>query len=202
LELMKLMDDTPFEFITSHQDTDLKKLLHFKHRTFNATDLLHFIRFLHHHYTEGFKKYRGSENSLESAFAHNMNTRDINVEQGLIGFNQYFFSLEDSPTRTRKHIPSPINNSSCKRLNMYLRWMVRSDKAGVDFGHWKKIKPSQLICPLDIHVQRVATRLGLIQSEKSDWKTAFELTEALKMLDPKDPVKYDIGLFSLGVNEK
>ena len=200
IELMQLMDDAPFDFITTHEETDLKNLLHFKHRTFNATDLLHFIRFLKHHYTEGYKHFNSSEISLESAFTHSMKKGDTTIENGLIGFNQYFFSLEDSPTRTRKHIPSPINNSSCKRLNMYLRWMVRNDKAGVDFGHWKNIKPSQLICPLDIHVQRVATRLGLIQSEKSDWKTAFELTEALKMLDPKDPVKYDIGLFSLGVN--
>jgi uncharacterized protein (TIGR02757 family) len=198
-ELMALMDDAPFAFICNHRETDLKRFLPFKHRTFNATDLLHLIRFLHFHYTDGYKKW-GDAPTLESAFAHGMMPDDADVKNGLSSFHGYCFQWDDSPNRTRKHISTPDNNSSCKRLNMYLRWMVRQDKGGVDFGIWKTIRPHQLVCPLDVHVQRVARRLGLITSEKSDWKTAVELTNNLKQLDPKDPVKYDIALFSMGVN--
>jgi uncharacterized protein (TIGR02757 family) len=195
-ELMKLMDDAPFQFIIQHQEIELKRFLDFKHRTFNATDLLHFIRVLRHHYENDFQK----EPTLETAFLKGLHVTDINVENALCEFHNYFFSLEDSPGRTKKHISTPSNNSSCKRLNMFLRWMVRKDKAGVDFGIWKNIKPHQLVCPLDVHVQRVALQLGLIQSEKADWKTAVELTEKLKSFDPRDPVKYDIALFSMGVS--
>jgi len=195
-ELMKLMDDAPFQFIIQHQEIELKRFLDFKHRTFNATDLLHFIRVLRHHYENDFQK----EPTLETAFLKGLDVSDINVENALCEFHNYFFSLEDSPGRTKKHISTPSNNSSCKRLNMFLRWMVRKDKAGVDFGIWKNIQPHQLVCPLDVHVQRVARNLNLIQSEKADWKTAVELTEKLKSFDPLDPVKYDIALFSMGVS--
>jgi uncharacterized protein (TIGR02757 family) len=129
-----------------------------------------------------------------------MKNKDNNVENGIRGFHDYFFSLEDSPSRTKKHISTPSNNSSCKRINMYLRWMVRNDEHGVDFGIWKNVRPDQLICPLDVHVQRVARKLNLIKSDKADWKTAVELTKILKKMDPDDPVKYDIALFSLGAN--
>ena len=121
------------------------------------------------------------------------------MENGLNGFRELFFSLEDIPQRTLKHISSPQQNSACKRINMYLRWMVRSDKNGVDFGLWKKIKPSQLFCPLDLHVHRVAIKLNLLQREQSDWKAVLELTENLRKLDAKDPVRYDFALFGLGV---
>ena len=195
-ELMMLMDDAPYQFISQHEETDLKRFLAFKHRTFNATDLLHFIRVLRYHYHHDNSK----EPTLETAFSKGLNEMDETVEQALIYFHHYFFSLEDSPGRTKKHISTPENNSSCKRLNMFLRWMVRRDEADVDFGIWTSIKPHQLVCPLDVHVQRVALRLGLISSEKSDWKTAVELTCNLRQLNPKDPVKYDIALFSMGVN--
>jgi uncharacterized protein (TIGR02757 family) len=125
---------------------------------------------------------------------------DESVENALNHFHDYFFSLDDSPSRTKKHIPAPINHSSCKRLNMYLRWMVRKDTAGIDFGIFKKIKTSQLVCPLDLHVIRVAKELKLIESAKSDWKTAIQLTNTLKIFDPVDPVKYDIALFGWGVS--
>jgi uncharacterized protein (TIGR02757 family) len=199
-ELIELMDNNPYHFIINHQEKELKRFLQFKHRTFNATDILHLIRVLKHHYIDGFKLLGGKEPSIESAFTHNMKKQDANVELALIGFHNYFFSLEDSPARTKKHISTPNNNSSCKRLNMYLRWMVRKDEFGVDFGIWKNIKPSQLVCPLDVHVQRVAKSLNMISEEKSDWKTATSLTEVLKKLDPTDPVKYDIALFSLGAS--
>ncbi len=198
-ELMHLMEHAPFNFITGHKEKDLKRFLPFKHRTFNATDLLHLIRVLRFHYLEGYVHCGGKEPSLESAFTKGMKSADEDVGNGLIHFHHYFFSMEDSPARTKKHISSPSSGSSCKRLNMFLRWMVRKDEAGVDFGMWKNIRPDQLVCPLDIHVQRVARCLKLIRSEKSDWKTALELTANLKKMDPADPVKYDIALFSLGV---
>ena len=201
-ELIKLMGNTPYEFIVGHEEKELKRFLDFKHRTFNATDVLHFIRFLKYHYTIGYKKYGGKIASLETAFTYNMKPDDIDTENSLVGFHDYFFSLEDSPPRTKKHIPTPKNNSSCKRLNMYLRWMVRKDKQGVDFGIWKTIRSDQLVCPLDVHVQRTAKELKLIKTEKSDWKTALELTQKLKKFDATDPVKYDIALFSLGVNSR
>jgi uncharacterized protein (TIGR02757 family) len=124
------------------------------------------------------------------------------MEQALIGFQEDFFALDFAPDRTKKHIATPARNSTCKRLNMYLRWMVRQDEYGVDFGLWKNIKMSQLLCPLDVHVERVARNLGLIQREQSDWQTVVELTNQLKKLDAQDPVKYDFALFGYGVNEK
>ena len=117
-------------------------------------------------------------------------------------FRKYFFSLPDVPERTVKHISSPSQKSACKRLNMFLRWMVRDDGRGVDFGIWKTIKPSQLICPTDVHVERVARKLKLIERTQVDWKMALELTGRLREFDPLDPVKYDFALFGLGIEEK
>jgi uncharacterized protein (TIGR02757 family) len=193
-ELLKLMDDAPHDFIVHHQPQDLKKLLAFKHRTFNTTDLLYFIHFLKFHYRQHI--------SLETAFTKWLSPNDTTIEQGLIGFHQYFFSLDDYPPRTKKHIATPYKQSSCKRLNMYLRWMVRSDNAGVDFGLWNNIKPSQLICPIDLHVARVAKRFQLLDRQLVDWQAALELTSYLRTLDAEDPVKYDFALFGLGVMEK
>ncbi len=193
-ELMKLMHNAPHDYCLHHTSKDLKQLLSFKHRTFNTTDLLYFVEFLKYHYK--------SHDTLETAFVQSMKKKDENIENGLNGFYDYFFSLPDVPKRTRKHIASPNKKSSCKKLNMYLRWMVRNDKKGVDFGIWKNIKPSQLIIPLDLHVSRVAKNFNLITRNQSDWLSAVQLTETLKHLDPKDPVKYDFALFSLGVLEK
>ena len=193
-ELMHFMDDDPFQFITNHSNEDLKKLLSFKHRTFNTTDLLYFIHFLKHHYQKS--------NSLETAFSKWMKPNDVTTEKGLTGFHQYFFSLPDAPQRTKKHIATPQRGSHCKRLNMYLRWMVRKDKKGVDFGIWKSIKPSQLVIPIDVHVARVSKRLHLLNDKVLNWKSAVTLTERLKELDPNDPVKYDFALFNLGVADK
>jgi uncharacterized protein (TIGR02757 family) len=192
-ELIQRFDNAPYDFILNHQESDLQNLLHFKHRTFNDTDLLYFVSFLKFWYTK--------HESLEQAFAQHIHKKDITIENGLNGFREYFFSLPDVPHRTAKHIASPAQHSACKRINMYLRWMVRSDNHGVDFGLWKTIKPSQLICPLDVHVQRVAFQFGLLERAQSDWKAALELTENLRKLDPKDPVKYDFALFGLGVTD-
>ena len=193
-DLMERMDKSPHDFVLHHSSKDLKQLINFKHRTFNDTDLLYFISFFKFWYTEN--------ESLESAFTKNIATKDKTIENGLNGFRQLFFSLEDIPHRTFKHISSPLQNSACKRINMYLRWMVRNDKNGVDFGLWKMIKPSQLFCPLDLHVHRVALKLNILQREQSDWKAVLELTENLRKLDAKDPVKYDFALFGLGIEEK
>jgi uncharacterized protein (TIGR02757 family) len=193
-ELMQAMDMAPYQFVMQHSDHDLKKLLSFKHRTFNTTDLLYFIEFLKFHYS--------TSNSLESAFTKSMEAADSNIEKGLSGFHHYFFSLEDVPARTRKHIATPERKSTCKRLNMFLRWMVRSDNNGVDFGIWKNITPAQLVCPIDLHVARVAKRFNLLPRKQIDWQAALELTNCLRRLDPNDPVKYDFALFGLGVVEK
>lgn len=189
--LIELMDGSPYDFIRNHEDSDLKSFLNFKHRTFNATDTLYFIQFFKQHY----KKHP----SLESAF---FTSDGQTMEQMLNNFRINFFSFTpDYPARTKKHIASPSQKSACKRINMFLRWMVRDDAQGVDFGLWKHIKPSQLICPIDVHVERVARKLGLLERKNLDWITAVELTEQLKTFDAQDPVKYDFALFGLGVEE-
>lgn len=191
--LINWMDGAPHQFITQHQEGDLKAFVNFKHRTFNGTDLLYFIAFLQDWY--------GKNESLESAFIP-PNLSGLGAKEYLTTFRNNFFALDFFPDRTKKHISSPESGSSCKRLNMYLRWMVRQDDQGVDFGIWKTLSPAQLICPLDVHVERVSRKLGLLQRTIVDWKAAEELTAQLRLLDPNDPVKYDFALFGLGVEEK
>ena len=190
-KLLGWMDHDPHNFILHHREYDLKPFLEFRHRTFNATDALYFIAFL--------KWYYQRHNSLEDAFS--VSSGEQTVERGLINFHNLFFSLPDFPVRTKKHIATPERKSACKRLNMYLRWMVRNDNKGVDFGIWKNIKPVQLICPCDVHVERVARKLRLIKRKQTDWLTAVELTDNLRKLDPIDPVKYDFALFGLGLEK-
>jgi uncharacterized protein (TIGR02757 family) len=195
-ELLERMDSAPFEFCTQHQAKDLKKLVGFAHRTFNDTDLLYCIAFFKQHYS--------TQKSLETAFFKDQKTGKSlkTVEAGLVNFKDYFFSLEGAPYRTKKHIASPENGSTCKRLNMFLRWMVRKDQHGVDFGLWKAISPADLIIPIDVHVARVSRSFGLISRPQIDWLTATELTDYCRTLDARDPAKYDFALFSLGVTEK
>lgn len=193
-ELLSLMDHAPHDFLLHHRDRDLKRFEKFKHRTFNSTDALYFIESLSHYYKENA--------SLENAFLPQAkDSSAFPIEGGLMRFHDIFFSLPDYPKRTVKHVSTPARKSACKRLNMYLRWMVRRDEKGVDFGIWKKISPSQLICPCDVHVERVARKLKLIRSKQLNWQTALELTTNLRSLDPLDPVKYDFALFGLGVVE-
>ncbi|TFV97477.1 TIGR02757 family protein [Algoriphagus kandeliae] len=194
LELMKLMDNAPHDFMVNHQYSDLKPFLEFKHLTFNDIDTLYFIHF--------FSWFYKKHHSLEEAFLIKSNYSNEAMEGMLIRFHELFFSLAEAPSRTKKHIATPARKSACKRMNMYLRWMVRSDEKGVDFGIWNKIQPSQLICPCDLHVDRVARKLGLITRKQTDWQTAVELTERLREFDPQDPVKYDFALFGLGIEEK
>ena len=192
-ELMNLMNNEPYHFVMNCKSGDLKKLDGFKHRTFNSTDLLYFIEFFKFHYSKN--------DTLETAFTKFLKKKDETVENALDGFYNYFFSLADVPDRTRKHIAAPQKKSSCKKLNMYLRWMVRKDKSGVDFGLWKNISPSQLIIPMDVHVARVARKMELFNRKQTDWQAALELTAQLRTFDQADPVKYDFALFGLGVTE-
>lgn len=198
LRLLKAMDNAPYDFVRNYAESDLKPLISFVHRTFNATDLFWLLKFLKAHYKE--------HESLETAFAQFLHPLSTDITQGLIGFHNYVFEMPDAPERTRKHIATPAKNAACKRLNMYLRWMVRDDKENmdtpVDFGLWKQIKPSMLICPLDVHVGNVARRLDLLERKQNDWKAAVALTEQLRKFDKTDPVKYDFALFGLGVMER
>jgi len=190
-ELLAMMDNAPYDFVLHHSEKDLKPFLHFKHRTFNATDTLYFIAFL--------KWFYSKHISLEEAFV--VPAGEITVEKGIVHFHDLFFSLQDHPHRTKKHVATPERKSTCKRLSMYLRWMVRDDGRGVDFGLWKMLKPAQLVCPCDLHVDRVARKLKLIKRKQTDWQTVLELTAKLRQFSPLDPVKYDFALFGLGIEE-
>lgn len=192
-ELIAKMDHAPYDFIVNHQEKDRQRFLDFKHRTFQSLDTLYFLEF--------FQWYYQQNDSLESAFSQGISDQ-VTVEEGLIHFHELFFSLPTAPQRTRKHVSTPARKSSCKRLNMFLRWMVRKDDKGVDFGLWKQIKASQLLIPLDVHVDRVARKLGLLKRKQTDWLAVKELTAELRKLDPEDPVKYDFALFGMGVLEK
>ena len=190
--LVELMEHSPYDFIINHKEKDRKRFLKFVHRTFQPTDALYFLEF--------FQNYYLSNLSLESAFHYNLSSENP-IKDGLIQFRNIFLDSDYAPVRTKKHIASPDNNSSCKRLNMFLRWMVRDDGI-VDFGLWRKINKCDLLIPLDVHVQRIALKLGLLKREKPDWKAVMELTDNLRKLDPEDPVKYDYALFGLGLNAR
>ncbi|HAA15584.1 MAG TPA: TIGR02757 family protein [Cytophagales bacterium] len=193
-ELLERMDRAPYDFVLNHTEADLKRLVDFKHRTFNTTDTLYFMEF--------FRWFYQQYDSLEDGFLVGTSREAPEMEKGIAGFNRMFFSLPEAPDRTKKHVATPERKSACKRINMFLRWMVRQDTTGVDFGLWKVIQPRHLVCPCDIHVGRVARRFGLITRQQNDWRTAMELTENLRLLDSDDPVKYDFALFGLGVFEK
>ena len=190
-ELIQLMDGAPYDFIINHEEKDRQRFLEFKHRTFQVIDTLYFLEFFQHFYKKN--------NSLETAFSQFISPEDEHVGNALKGFHELFFALPDAPKRTRKHVATPIRKSTCKRLNMFLRWMVRQDDKGVDFGIWKTISPAQLLMPLDVHVDKVARKLHLLDRKQTDWRTVLELTEKLRKFDKKDPVKYDFALFGLGV---
>lgn len=189
MDLFRMMDFSPHDFILNCRERDMAPFASFKHRTFNGDDTLYFIHF--------FKSYFRQHESLEEAFLGH--GESYSGYSALASFHDRFFSLDAHLPRTCKHISTPEKNSACKRINMFLRWMVRSDSKGVDFGLWKKIPPSKLICPVDVHVNRVAHKLGLIKRPQADWLAAIELTRELSDFDPFDPVKYDYALFGLGL---
>ena len=186
-ELMRRMDFSPRDFILNHSKRDLRQFKNFKHRTFNYIDLEFFLKSLKNIYKRN--------KSLEDTF------KGKTAKESICNFRKTFFSISH-PARTRKHISNPETNSSAKRLNMFLRWMVRKDNRGVDFGIWKNISPKNLMCPLDVHSGNVARKLGLLTRKQNDWQSVEELTSRLKEFDSKDPVKYDFALFGLGVFEK
>ena len=186
-KMMNLLDNSPYDFIKNCKDSEIKKL-EFVHRTFNSIDFRFFLHSLKNIYTQN--------ESMEDVF---LDDNSDFMFDGIINFRKIFFSV-DHEKRSQKHISNPLKNSCCKRINMFLRWMVRNDQ-NVDFGIWKKIKNSRLSCPLDVHTGRVARKLGLIQRKQNDFKSLCELDKNLRLLDKEDPVKYDFSLFGLGMYE-
>lgn len=191
-ELMHMMDGDPYNFILHHRESDRKNLLSFRHRTLQPDDIIYLTDRLQRIYRE--------HDTLEHAFSSHMTTDHADTEKALSGFHDLMFTHPFVMERTRKHISTPQRKSGCKRLNMYLRWMVRSDERGVDFGLWKSISTSQLVIPLDLHVGNTARKLGLLQRNVNDWQAAIELTERLREFDASDPVRYDFALFGAGIN--
>jgi len=190
-KMMQFMGNTPYDFVMTHSEDQLNSLQHFVHRTFNGVDLMYFVESLKHLY----EKHQG----LEAAFSLHAEKEDL--QQCISTFKSLFFELPH-PKRTTKHVSDPAKGSAAKRLNMFLRWMVRKDNVGVDFGIWQRLSPSQLSCPLDVHSGNVARKLGLLQRKQNDAKALAELDHNLRQFDAEDPVKYDYALFGLGVFEK
>lgn len=188
--MMAFLEQSPYDFVMNHKDSDLEPLQQFVHRTFNGTDFITFIKGLQHIYT--------NHNGLEAIFKKHAEADSL--QQSINQFKTAFFEIEHLP-RTQKHISDPLKKSAAKRINMFLRWMVRDDKKGVDLGIWKSLSPTQLSCPLDVHSGNVARKLGLLTRKQNDAKALNELDTSLRLLDKNDPVKYDFALFGLGVFE-
>lgn len=189
-KMTDLMGNAPYDFIMSHNEDDLERFSTFVHRTFNSQDFIGFIKSLQHIYR--------NHNGLEAVFAKNQEANSM--QKSISEFKKIFFEINYLP-RTEKHISDPVNGSAAKRINMYLRWMVRQDNKGVDLGIWKSIAPAVLSCPLDVHSGNVARKLELLTRKQNDAKALLELDTNLRLLDPNDPVKYDFALFGLGVFE-
>ena len=188
--LIDIMGNSPFDFVMNYSEKETERLSGFVHRTFNDIDLAYFMKALQHIYL--------NLDGLEKVFADSSD--EHSMQPAIHKFKQIFFSLPHEP-RTEKHVSDPLKNSAAKRINMFLRWMVRKDTTGVDFGIWNSVSPSKLSCPLDVHSGNVARKLGLLNRKQNDGKALFQLDTALRELDPVDPVKYDFALFGLGVFE-
>jgi uncharacterized protein (TIGR02757 family) len=189
--MMELLGNSPYDFIMQHDDNQLNSLNNFVHRTFNGIDFTFFIRSL--------KNIYENHDGLESLFAKN--AEETSLQSSIHHFKKVFFEI-NHPSRTTKHISDPSKGSSAKRINMFLRWMIRDDNCGVDFGIWKSLSPALLSCPLDVHSGNVARKLGLLNRKQNDAKALFELDINLRKMDARDPSKYDFALFGLGVFEK
>ncbi|MBP9794178.1 MAG: TIGR02757 family protein [Flavobacterium sp.] len=189
--MMEILGNAPYDFVMSHTENDLERIGNFVHRTFNAQDFTTFIKGLQHIYN--------NHSGLEAVFSRVV--EDHSTQKAISEFKKTFFEIPHQ-NRTQKHISDPMNNSAAKRINMFLRWMCRQDKKGVDFGIWKSIPTSALSCPLDVHSGNVARKLELLTRKQNDAKALAELDLNLRKLDPNDPVKYDFALFGLGVFEK
>jgi uncharacterized protein (TIGR02757 family) len=191
LRLIDWMDNAPYEFIMNFKEKDLIPFTRFVHRTFNGDDCIFFLNSLQNIYS--------FHEGLEHVFC--WHTKGMEVREAIISFRKVFFERPHL-SRSEKHIANPAKNASAKRINMFLRWMVRKDEKGVDFGIWRKLKPAMLMCPLDLHTGNTSRNLGLLQRKQNDWRAVEELTMALRLLDPEDPVKYDLALFGLGANHR
>lgn len=190
-KMMELMGNTPYDFVMEHKEHHLESLDSFVHRTFNGVDFSTFIKAIQHIYI--------NHNGLEAVFSKNIQNNSL--QNSISAFKKTFFEIEHQQ-RTQKHISDPLKGSAAKRINMFLRWMVRKDNTGVDFGIWETISPSTLSCPLDVHSGNVARKLGILNRKQNDAKALTELDLALREMDSEDPVKYDFALFGLGVFEK
>ena len=190
-KMMQLLDNSPYDFVINHQKKDLESLDGFVHRTFNSIDLQQFITSLKHIYSN----HKGLESVLS------IENDSVTYKNAIHHLKQVFFEVSHQQ-RTQKHISDPLKNSAAKRINMFLRWMVRNDLKGVDFGIWKSHNSAHLSCPLDVHSGNVARKLNLLTRKQNDWKALAELDKNLRILDKSDPVKYDFALFGLGVFEK
>ena len=190
-KMMELLEYSPYDFILDHQENDLKSFEKFVHRTFNSIDFQQFVKSLNHIYQ--------NHGGLEKALSIKDNTDTY--QTAIHDFKKLFFEIPHQ-NRTQKHISDPLKNSAAKRIHMFLRWLVRNDTCGVDFGIWPTHNPAHLSCPLDVHSGNVARKLGILKREQNDWKALSELDKKLRKLDKKDPVKYDFALFGLGVFEK
>lgn len=190
IQMMEIMGNSPFDFVMNHQANQLESLQSFVHRTFNGIDAVTFIKALQNIYL--------NHGGLEACFSKHQEVNSL--QKSIHEFKKVFFEI-DHFQRTQKHVSDPFNNSAAKRINMFLRWMVRNDQKGVDFGIWKSLSPAQLSCPLDVHSGNVARKLGLLNRKQNDGKALSELDTSLRQLDAKDPVKYDFALFGLGVFE-
>jgi len=189
--MMEIMENSPYDFVMNHSKKELKAITKFVHRTFNSTDFKYFITSLRNIY----QRHNGLEFILKPSDG------EINYQHSIANFKNIFFELSHE-IRTEKHVSNPLKNSAAKRINMFLRWMVRADNKGVDFGLWKTHTPSFLSCPLDVHSGNVARKLGILTRKQNDWKAVIELDSKLRQFDNNDPIKYDFALFGLGVFEK
>ncbi len=188
--MMEILENSPYDFIVNSGDCELDKAVRFVHRTFNSVDLAFFLKALRHIY-----RNRGG---LKSIFEIHQTSNSL--QPAIHELHKIFFELPHEK-RTEKHIADPVKGSAAKKLNMFLRWMIRRDDRGVDFGIWDSISPSILSCPLDVHSGRIARKLGLLKRKQNDAKAVAELDQVLRSLDPEDPAKYDFALFGLGVFE-
>jgi uncharacterized protein (TIGR02757 family) len=191
-ELMMRMDNSPFEYVCNAPEREIESLSTFIHRTFRGEDCKFFV----HSLQQIYRVHGGLETVFTDGYS-----QDHSIKAAISNFRRVFFHI-DHLHRTRKHVPDPQAGSAAKRMNMFMRWMVRDDNKGVDFGIWKNISPADLICPVDLHSGKVARQLGLLERKQDDWKAAEELTANLRIFDPYDPVKYDFALFGTGINEK
>lgn len=192
--LMEIMAHAPYDFVMNAEEGEMYELDEFVHRTFNGGDCQALVLSLKNVYL--------NHGGLEGIFSRGIHKGHENVFHAILFARDRLLSHPNFPERTQKHIANPAAGSSAKRINMFLRWMVRDDQRGVDFGLWKSISPHQLICPLDVHTGNVARKLGLLTRNQNDWKSAAELTANLRLFCPEDPVKYDFSLFGLGVYER